>query len=375
MQKVTKQKNGRYQRSIVIGHDSDGKVIRKFFTAKTQRELDSKIAEFKSSQSKGIPAINSSMTFAQISALWLDQYNPLVGLTRRKRCETVVTKNLNPIIGALKLKDIRKMHLQGIINDMAQSGYAEKTMSELKQIACQVLDMAVDNDMIARNPFATVKVPKVEREERKPIGELERRLIEEHYASHYMGVPSMIMLYCGLRKGELLALEWSDIDFVAKTLTISKSAWFDNNRVAVKPPKSRAGCRVVPIPDKLVAILQTARNSATDALVCPRKTGGLCTHTTYVRYWASFIRHLNLQAGGKDASRSNPKVWAIDNFTAHQLRHTYATMLYDAGVDMLTAQKHLGHSDVQTTMRIYTHLSERKEQGSVEAWNEYVSGI
>lgn len=99
------------------------------------------------------------------------------------------------------------------------------------------------------------------------------------------------------------------------------------------------------------------------------------THTVYLRNWNSFIHYLNLKAGGKDRSRSNPKVWAMEAFTAHQLRHSYATMLYDAGVDVLTAQKYLGHADVQTTMKIYTHLSARKEQGSIEAWNTYVSQL
>lgn len=75
---------------------------------------------------------------------------------------------------------------------------------------------------------------------------------------------------------------------------------------------------------------------------------------------------------GEDASRSNPKIQAVEPFTAHQLRHTYATMLYDAGVDVLTAQRLLGHADVQTTMRIYTHLSKQKEQQSIAALNAHI---
>ncbi len=372
MQKVTKQKNGRYQRSIVVGHEADGKPVRKFFTAKTQRELDGKIAEYRAQERSGLAVADDRLTFAQMAALWLEQYNPTAGLTRRKRCRTVAEKSLVPVLGGMKLKDLRKMHLQAIVNGMTEAGYSEKTMAELKQIASQILEMAVENDFLGRNVFLKVKVPKVEAEERKPIGEHERQLIEAYYKGHRMGVPALIMLYCGLRKGELLALTWEDIDLEAKILTVNKSAWFDNNRAAVKPPKSKAGTRTIPIPDKLVNIL---RETATEGLVCPKKAGGLMTHTVYLRNWNSFIHYLNLKAGGKDRSRSNPKVWAMEAFTAHQLRHSYATMLYDAGVDVLTAQKYLGHADVQTTMKIYTHLSARKEQGSIEAWNTYVSQL
>ena len=95
------------------------------------------------------------------------------------------------------------------------------------------------------------------------------------------------------------------------------------------------------------------------------------THVAYVSSWNSYMHFLNIKAGGRDASRSNPKVQALEPFTAHQLRHTYATMLYDAGVDVKSAQKFLGHSDIQVTLKIYTHLSEGKEQAAVDAINKH----
>lgn len=94
--------------------------------------------------------------------------------------------------------------------------------------------------------------------------------------------------------------------------------------------------------------------------------------TAYNSAWNSYLHFLNIKAGGRDASRSNPKVQAIEEFTAHQLRHTYATMLYDAGVDIKSAQKFLGHSNIQVTLKIYTHLSEGKEQAAVDALNEFL---
>ena len=91
------------------------------------------------------------------------------------------------------------------------------------------------------------------------------------------------------------------------------------------------------------------------------------THTAYNVAWNSYLHYLNLKAGGRDASRSRPKVQALKEFSAHQLRHTMASTLYDAGVDVKSAQKFLGHSDVQVTLKIYTHLSEGKEQAAVDA--------
>ncbi len=95
------------------------------------------------------------------------------------------------------------------------------------------------------------------------------------------------------------------------------------------------------------------------------------THTAYNAAWASYLGYLNLKAGGRRGSRSNPKFQVIEEFTAHQLLHTYSSMLYDAGVDPC-AQKFLGHADLQVTLKIYTHLSEEKERGAVDALNRFL---
>ncbi len=84
-----------------------------------------------------------------------------------------------------------------------------------------------------------------------------------------------------------------------------------------------------------------------------------------------YLGYLNFKAGGRRGSRSNPKLQVIEAFTAHKLRHTYSSMLYDAGVDPC-AQKYLGHADLQVTLKIYTHLSEEKERGAVEALNRFL---
>ena len=79
----------------------------------------------------------------------------------------------------------------------------------------------------------------------------------------------------------------------------------------------------------------------------------------------------SLKAPDRDRSRINPKVQAMEPFTAHQLRYTYATMLYDAGVDVKSAQKFLGHSDIRVTLKIYTHLFDDKEQAAVDVLNKH----
>ncbi len=230
MPKVTKQKNGRYQRSVVVGKDEKGKPLRKFFTGRTIKEVDEQVEEYKRSQSANAtePAKpESDLTFAQMGAIWLVEYKRAVSVTCRKRYEVNLRTHLNPDLGNILLRDLKPLRIKKIINDLAEKGYAEKTIMEIKQAAVQVLDAAVENDYLHRNVFTKAKVPKTGRTERRPIREQEKKLILEHYSGHRMGVPVLLLLYTGLRKGELLAAEWRDLDLDAALLTVNKAAWFE----------------------------------------------------------------------------------------------------------------------------------------------------
>ena len=216
-------------------------------------------------------------------------------------------------------------------------------------------------------------IPKAEAKERLPISEEQKTLIIKTWREHRMGLPALIMLFCGLRRGELLALTWDDIDIEGAVISITKSVEFLSNRAVLKKPKTKAGERMVPIPLILLSALQSVPHSNT--YICYTETdGSMMTECAYKRAWNSYQHYLNIQAGGKDASRSHSKVVAVPPFTAHQLRHTYATMLYDAGVDVKSAQLFLGHSDLSITLKIYTHLSTIKKNMSIDALNTYIDG-
>ena len=184
-----------------------------------------------------------------------------------------------------------------------------------------------------------------------------------------MGIAVLVMLFCGLRRGEIIALTWNDVDMDAMTISVTKAATFSGNQADIKCPKTEAGNRVVPFPAQLIPIFREAKLRGS-LYVCPAADGSMMSSTAWTTSWNSYMHYLNIQAGGRDASRSNPKVVAMDRFTAHQLRHTYATMLYDAGVDVKTAQDLLGHADPTVTMNIYTHLSAKKKEKALDALHQ-----
>ena len=382
MARAKKREDKRYEKKITVGRNFDGSLNRISVYAATQKELERKVAEIKMQIEQGIFLSSDTALFGKIAENWIEHFKPTISEKMRLRYKGIIRGKLQPL-AEMRVRDLRPMHLQVIINEMAKDGYAQKSMQMVKQTASQVLDLAMQNDLVYRNVFEKIKVPHVDAEERQPITEEQRELILNTWEGHRMGVPALIMLYCGLRRGELLALLWTDIDFKAKTLSVSKAADMPTNATTVKKPKTKAGTRIVPIPDAIMPALLRARREAISMYVCPAMhTGDIMSAQAYTEAWSSYMHYLNLCAGGRDKVRTKnengkvcfiPAVQAMEPFTAHQLRHSYATMLYDADVDVKTAQKLLGHADFSVTMKIYTHLSTEKESAGIEKLNQHVT--
>ena len=371
--KIKKRPDGFYQRSITVGRRPDGKPQRKTIYAKTLKELETRAAEYERQLRHGTLSSDEKMTFGELAAIWIRDYKPGISVTTRAMYQTELNKHLLPELSPYKLKDLKPHHLQSIINRMAESGKAESTMKKVRLTAEQILKIALDNDIIYRNVFEAVKIPTKAPDKRRPLSDDEQRLVTSTYAEHRMGVSALLLLYCGLRRGELIALTWNDVNIKNKTLTVNKAVVFSSNQAIVQSPKTDSGVRTIPIPDAILDAVKAAKKGAQSAMVCPATNGAMMSQMAFKRAWESYSHYLNMQAGGRDASRSHPKLTVVDNLTPHMFRHTYATILYNAGVDVKSAQRFLGHADINVTLKIYTHLSAQKEQEAVAALNRHLS--
>lgn len=368
-----KRNDGWYQTSVVVGRNRDGSYKRKYIYAKTKWELDERRAELEHNLKYGLSADADKATFDEIGQEWLKHKRFFVDDSRYNRYEAVLRTHLDSIarMPVIKLKTI---HIQNILDEKAAEGYSKKVLSEIKQTAKQVLDYAMQYDIVMRNVAYLSKVPKNAPEEhRDPLTDAQIQLVLNHWQGNRMGVPALIMLYCGLRKGEMIALQWSHVNLKDKTIFVEKSASSTKNQPKLKGPKTKAGIRTVPIPDFLADILRDCAKRKESMFVCPAAGGTMMTEQAWKNAWDSYMHHLNLCAGGRVGSRSRPKVVAMERFTAHQLRHTYATMLYNANVDVKSAQEYLGHSSIQTTLAVYTHLTPEKREASTKAFNDYLA--
>ena len=374
MGKLKKAKNGLYKKNLIVGKKPDGTYIRKQLYGKTIKELEQKIVEVTRQINHGIQVWENSMSFRNLTNIWFDEYNMDIGDVWRYDQKIIIKKHLIPSLGEMKISDLRQLHLQTVISSLSREGYSTSYMKKVKQLATQIMQVAVGSDILIRNPFTDVKVPKKDPASRRSLTDKEIALITDNWRGHNLGAMAMIMLYAGLRKGEAIALEWRDIDFEKRVIHVTKSASSLKNATTIKKPKTSAGTRDVPIPTLLLSVLMEIRKA--DGYVFTNTDGGLLTESSYKRQWDSFQSYLNVCAGGRNGTgRYVPRIVVIDRITAHMLRHTYATMLYDANVDVKSAQMFLGHSDIEVTLSIYTHLTKYKEKKSAEALDEHLNAM
>ena len=366
-----RRSDGRIAVQVYLG-TVDGKRKYKTVYGNTQKEADEAALQIKLAMRKGIDVTAERDTFGDWARRWMKYKEADISFSQRQSYESYL-KHLAPLYDR-RVSDIKTYDIQDIIDDLAKQNAhtgrptAKKTLGDIKVTASQVFRLAITNRVIDYNPADAVIVPKsAPQEHRRALTEEEQGWIIN--TPHKMQLAAMIMMYAGLRRGELLALTWSDIDLEKRTITVNKAVEYHNGVPSVKmSTKTDAGMRVVSIPDVLADYL--VKQSKTSLLVFPSATGKLMPGCSWSRMWDDYLRAINKAYG--HSSVADPDVITIPRFTAHWLRHTYATMLYMAGVDVLTAKELLGHSDVKTTLGIYTHLDAKYKTRSIDKLNAYL---
>ena len=386
--KNKRRADGRKQASIYLGI-VDGKKKYKYVYAATDKELNRKLDEVRAQLGKGLDLSAQRDTVSYWWDNWLKIKQAEIS-DKKFRAYKAKEKYIRPVLN-MPVNKVHAMDIQGIIYDNMQ--LADDTLRQIRNILRQVFQLAVINRVIDFNPADGVRMPK----RKEPEGKRRALTAEEiswiENTPHRAQTAAMIMLYAGLRRGELIPLLWTDIDLEAGTISVTKSVEAEGSCLSIKKgAKTSAGERTVFIPEKLIRYLRETQRSSS-LYVCPSASGKMLTDSGWKRMWNSYIAELNyrygdfdrvvvpnkegqLQTFQKPKSRFAPQKIpiVIEPFTAHYLRHTYITMLYFAGVDVLTAKEQAGHANISTTMQIYTHLDKLHKQRQINKLNDYLSG-
>ncbi len=330
-----RRKDGLLEKSITL----NGK--RKTFYAKTARELNKKIAEFAAEGEAG-----KTKTFSYYADLFEESFDSLefnsvkVYRPALKRCVDHFGESPVGEISALEIKRFL---------DARCKKYASKTVNTHRSMISQVLDLAVLDGAIKSNPatfnYRNTGAKKVIRQ---AATEEQAETIRQYWNEDLFSWLGYFIMNTGLRKGEALALQYKDIK--DKTITVAKSVYYIGSNPHIKEPKTSAGLRTVVLPDCVAEKMKEGK---------PRdyifsSNGEILSDYSVQKGWRSFCERHGMGHFERDVTGS---IYFLPDVTLHQLRHYYATKCYEAGIDKLTVQEMMGHTDYGTT-EIYTHIRE-----------------
>lgn len=416
MAQIRKRKNS-YQIIVCNGEDVNGKRIEKTMTYHpdpklTPKQLEKTLLkismEFEEKVKTGNLFDGDKMTFSEFYKKWYDEYGVL---ELEKTTLSVYNRYINlrvlPVLGNMKLSSIKAVHLNSLYNAMRKAdvkndgtnvGYSAGTIKKVHAVISSVLKQAVLWDIIETNPCDKVKKIKgvkatddiqcfdveqtmrflnaLDMEYDKPVKERKRKDNngKEYSVAPYISkitIPTQfkvffyIAIYGGLRRGELLALQWSDIDFANNTIDISKATGYSDREMYQKATKNKSSNRVINLPGSVMNLLAKYKK---EYLAYQLQLGS---------QWAvdengKRLNFLFVQSNGKQMHISTPRKkfhTIIEMYNSkvendcnklpliplHGLRHTCATLLISQGVDITTVAGRLGHSQTSTTLDIYSH--------------------
>lgn len=321
-------------------------------TGKTELEAMTKLAEKLAAAKRGEETVGGSMTVNAWFAQWKATYKDPKGLTPKSlgMYDEKFNGYIKPAIGYMKLKDVKDVHLQRILN--GQAGMSASHVKKLRMVLQEMFKRARQSRLIPYDPAELLELPSVRQGKRRSITEEERKAILAVAETHRAGLWVLTLLYTGMRPGETAALTWADVDF--KNNEIHVHAAKESGSKAIKGPKTGAGVRDIPIHSDLLPKLLKAKK-APFSPVFPTGAGNFQNENSLRRLWTGFKRDLDIYMGAKLERNKIVKSVVADDLTPYCFRHTFCTDLQRAEVPINNAKELMGHSDIQTTANIYTH--------------------
>jgi integrase len=336
----------------------------------TRQEAKAKLIELLASVGKGTYVETNKITIADFVKARIEQWEAAGKLSARTavRYRELLANQITPHIGAKVLQklrplDIEEWHTTLRINGRAggKGGLAARTIGHAHRVLSKALSDALRNELTVKNVAKAHSAPKVPDEEMIIVHDVPA--LVEKLKSHRLQIPAVVSLFTGMRLGEVLALRWSRVDLDKKVIQVREALEETKEHgIRFKAPKSKAGRRDVTLPDILVEALRDHRKAELEL----RMKLGIGKLPVDALLFADIegapLSRNAITAASSDYAASIE----LPDVTFHALRHTHASQLIDAGVDIVTISKRLGHAKPDITLRIYAHLF-RKDDGKAAA--------
>lgn len=340
MSNLKTRKDGRLVKTI-----TDPRTHKRiFFYGKTEAELNKKILMYSQKAETG-------RTFIEVSEEWWEEAEPHLAI-QSARSYDLARRRADEEFQDISVTEISPKNIANFLKKLAKKGYSRKTISNQRLILNLIFNHAVMEDYININPCTSVNIPQgLPKGKRTAASKADEQIIRE---LHDEWIFPYIAIMTGMRKGEILALQWKDVDFENNLIHVTKSVAHDNNIPIVKAPKTERGNRIIPLLLPLKErLLEIEDRNPEHFIVSDDGTKPL-----------SGTRFSTLSKQFKNRTGTS--------CTAHELRHSFATISFESGVPLKSVQEILGHKQLSTTMDIYTDFRMESLYAAADLLNKKV---
>ena len=372
---IRKRKDGRWEGRYTAGYDpKTGKRLIKNVLGKTQAEVKEKLKRaLEETNGLDVSRAADEYTVASWLRTWYELYaKPNVRTATANRYELIIEQYTVPRIGNIKLKKLTTQHLQKLYKELLESGrihvgkgqdngLSTTTVHSVHLMLHCALERAVKERLISRNPCEDCIVPKPRKLDMKILTPEHMKAYLE--AADRRGLLPMfyLELVSGLRKGELVALRWDDVDIRQRTISVSKQYVRNpDGSLELTRPKTENSVRLVSIPQTAVDLLIQEHDKHPDSpYLFPSPLTGEMYHPDSV---VNLHKKILQDAG-------------LEHLRFHDLRHTFATTALQNGVDVKTVSAILGHFDAGFTLRTYTHATRQKQDEAAQTMGNFMEQV
>lgn len=360
-----KKESRRADGRVEIARTINGKL--RHFYGKTRREAEEK---YKAAIAESAIIKETGAKFENVASEWWEQYQTKVKPGSIRAFRGVYRSTLEHFTG-YRMKEITPALVNTWWLTFQAQGKAEKTTQNARCVLNLIFKYWCVRDNETYNPVPLASIPRgMKKTEREPPTKEQIQAVREHPEG--FGLCAWLFMYTGCRLGEVLALQWKDVDFESGMISVTKAVTWVNAQPVIQEPKTKNAVRVVPLLQPLRDVLEPRKGKPDNYILGGEKP---LTSYEYRKEWLGYCNSVGLveidtlaevardrkfyRAYGRERQRKPPTTHLYKStVTAHQFRHEFASAMYQAQIGEMEAQKILGHADISTTRKIYTHIRE-----------------
>lgn len=391
---VREVRPGYWRAEIMVGTDAEGKRIRKSVTGRSPEEVEEKLDELRKAVRQGLPISNEQITVTEHFEDWLRTKKPNVRNGTFKRYEWHFESHIKPTLGRLKLKHIDYRKVNALYEHLDDKGLGKRTVFDISTTLRAALEDAVRKGLIPSNPAKLAAKRSAPKDEARFLTQDETKALLKALEGEWFENFFVLLLHTGLRPGEALGLSWDAVDLSERKLTVRQALHEEKHEkkgggLYLGDVKTKAGRRTITLTPDAVNALKRQRSKQREAEV---SLGFDEIDSQPVRKWQNHDNLVFTSGKGAMVYRTNiykrdlPRIRkrvheqtegkiSLEGVSLHSFRHTHASMLIAAGVDIKTVSRRLGHENIRITLDLYGHLLPGQDEKAAEALGKFLASM